>query len=106
MLKDYYADKVEVINDFEEEQKAILRDFFKNKNGVLLTSNLREEFCNELKELGLCDKDYRKTFTFDYVMKRCREYEICDFKGTRASKKDCQDNPDLEYRKQYQKITL
>lgn len=108
-LKDYYgvyADKVEVINDFEEEQKTILRNFFKDKNGVLLTSNLREEYCEELKELGFCDKQYKKDYTFDYVVKRCREYEICDFKGTRASKKDCQDNPDLEYRKQYQKIIL
>ena len=63
-LEQRYADKVEVINDFEEEQKAILRDFFKNKNGVLLTSDLREEYY----------------------------------------KKDCQNNPELEYRKKYLKI--
>ena len=81
-----------------------MRNFFKDKNGVLLTSNLREEFCNELKELGFCDKDYRKVYTFDYVMKKCREYEICDFKKVNANKKDCQSNSELEYRKKYLKI--
>ena len=88
MLKDYYADKVEVINDFEEEQKAdrfylvdakedkrkdILTEFFKDKDGVLLTEQLKEEWTNELKELGVSNKKGEKNFTFDYIKKSCKE---------------------------------
>ena len=90
----------------EDKRKKILTDFFKDKDGILLTNNLREEFCNELKELGLYDKDYRKTFTFDYIIKRCREYGICEFKTAKANKKDCELNNEIEYRKKYLKIKL
>lgn len=96
--------RVKEYND--DKRKKILIDFFKDKDGILLTNNLREKFCNELKELGFCDKNYRKTFTFDYIIKRCREYEICEFRTASANKKDCKNNPELEYRKKYLRIVL
>ena len=121
MLKDYYADKVEVINDFEEEQKAdrfylvdakedkrkdILTEFFKDKDGVLLTEQLKEEWTNELKELGVSNKKGEKNFTFDYIKKSCKELGICDFKRKVAGKKDCKDNSTLVYKKEYLQIKL
>lgn len=108
-LMDFYgtcADSVVVLKDFEEEQKTILLEFFRDKNGVLLTGNLKEEYCRELKEKGLCNKKYEKDYSFDFVIRKCKEYQICNFKRKKASKKECEKNAALIYRKEYQQISF
>ena len=81
-------------------------DFFKDKEGILLSKEIKEKYTQELKKLGLINKYYERDFNFATIKKYCEEYEICDFKTANANKKDCKNNPELEYRKKYLRIVL
>lgn len=72
----------------------------------MLTEQLKQQWLEELKELGLSNKKGEKSFTFDFVKKSCEELNICNFKKIKANKKDCKENNNLIYRKEYLKITL
>lgn len=101
-----YADRFYLVDAKEDRRKDILTDFFKNKDGVLLTEQLKQEWLEELKELGLADRADRKSYTFDFIIKYCRENDICEFKRAKANKKDCMKDSNLVYRKEYLKIKL
>lgn len=101
-----YADRFYLVDAKEDRRKDILTEFFKDKDGVLLTERLKEEWLAELKEMGLSDKADRKGYTFDFIIKYCRENNICEFKKVKANKKDCEKNNNLIYRKTYLKIIL
>ena len=101
-----YADRFYLVNSKEDKRTDILTDFFKDKDGVLLTEQLKEEWTNELKELGLSNKKGEKNFTFDYIKKSCEELKICEFKRVKANKKDCEVDSNLKYRKEYLKVML
>ena len=101
-----YADRFYLVDAKEDRRKDILTEFFKDKDGVLLTEQLKEEWLAELKEMGLSDKADRKGYTFDFIIKYCRENNICEFKKVKANKKDCEKNNNLIYRKTYLKIVL
>lgn len=108
-LRDHYgqyADRFYLVNSKEDKRTDILTDFFKDKDGILLTNQLKEKWLNELKELGLSDKADRKSYTFDFVIKYCRENSICEFQKASANKKDCELNNEIEYRKKYLRIKL
>ena len=101
-----YADRFYLVDAKEDRRKDILTEFFKDKDGVLLTERLKEEWLEELKELGLSDKADRKGYTFDFIIKYCRENNICEFRKTNANKKDCQANQEIEYRKKYLRVKM
>lgn len=101
-----YADEVFVLNSSEEEKKDILINFFQNKNGILLTENIKEKWTLELKEKGLTDGSQKKDFTFEFVKKFAREKNICDFVKASANKKDVAANPEIEYRKKYLRVNF
>lgn len=101
-----YADNVSVLSSSEEEKKDILINFFSNKNGILLTERIKEEWTEELKEKGLTDSSQKKDFTFEFVKKFAREKSICDFVKVSANKKDAAANPEIEYRKKYLRVNF
>lgn len=101
-----YADRFYLVDAKEDRRKDILTEFFKDKDGVLLTVQLKEEWTNKLKELGLSNKKGEKNFTFDYIKKLCKELNICEFKRKVAGKKDCKNNSTLIYKKEYLQIKL
>lgn len=101
-----YADRFYLVDAKEDRRKDILTEFFKDKDGVLLTAQLKEEWTSELKELGLSNKKGEKNFTFDYIKKLCKELNICEFKRKVAGKKDCKNNSALIYKKEYLQIKL
>ena len=90
----------------EDEDKEILIDFFSDKNGVLLTEQIKGAMVTELIKRGLTNGKQNTDFTFDYVKKKCREYNVCDFIKASANKKDAANNPDIIYRNKYLKIKL
>ena len=51
----------------EDKRKRILTDFFKDKDGILLDRKMKEKYTQELKELGLRNKDSEKRFTFTTI---------------------------------------
>ena len=101
-----YADRFYLVDAKEDRRKDILTEFFKDKDGVLLTAQMKEEWTSELKELGLSNKKGEKNFTFDYIKKLCKELDICEFKRKVAGKKDCKNNSILIYKKEYLQIKL
>lgn len=90
----------------EDKKKRILKEFFKDKDGIILTKELKDNYTQELKELGLRGKDWETHFTFVAVKKYCEELGICEFKKKKAGKKDCKNNPELEYHKDYLIVKL
>lgn len=106
MLEHYgqYTKTFHLLNAAEDKRKDILINFFKDKRGVLLTESIKEKWLKELKEQGLCNEKYEKDYSFDFVIKCCREDKICNFKSVKANKKDEKNNPEIEYRKYYQRI--
>ena len=101
-----YNIKKKIKKKNEDKRKRILTDFFKDKNGVLLNREMKERYTQELKELGLINKDSEKRFTFTTVKKYCEELNVCSFIDVKANKKDCQVNPEIKYRKNYLRIRL
>ena len=101
-----YADRFYLVDAKEDRRKDILTEFFKDKDGVLLTAQLKEEWTSELKELGLSNKKGEKNFTFDYIKKLCKELDICEFKRKVAGKKDCRNDSMLIYNCDYLQIIL
>lgn len=101
-----YADKFVLVDSKEDEKKDILINFFKDKNGILITDKMKEEWTKELCELGLRNSEDKKDFTFQYVMKIAKDMNICSFIKTRASKKDCANNSNIEYRKNYYRVNF
>ena len=101
-----YADKFVLIDSKEDEKRDILINFFKDKDGVLVTDILKEKWVEELRGKGLRNKKEEKDFTFQYVMKIAKELNICTFTRTTASKKDCKNNSDVKYRKVYYKVNF
>ena len=68
---------VEDLNKVNREK--IIRDYFEGKEGVVLTVNRKEKIVADLREKGLANEEYKKDYSFPYVMKLCREYKVCDF---------------------------
>lgn len=102
-----YADNFFLLDAKEDRRKDILTDFFKDKDQVLLTVSLKERWLKELKDLGLTDNKQNKSYAFTSVMKWCEKYRICIFKEkVSANKKDCELNPEIQYRKKYTRILL
>lgn len=101
-----YADIFHYINDQEDEKKDILANFFRDKNNVLLTEELKVYYLTELKSLGLTDDKQNRDFSFKYIIQKCKQFQICNFKRHKASKKDIEINSDLVYRKEYLQIQL
>lgn len=97
-----YTDNFYMLESAEDKRKDILRNFFNNKMGFLLTATLKEQWLKELKEQGLTSDGNGTRFTFTSVVKWCEEYKICKFKEkSSANKKDCEMNPEIQYRKKY-----
>lgn len=101
-----YADKFVLVDSKEDEKRDILINFFKDKSGILVTDRMKEEWTKELCELGLRNKKEEKDFTFQYVMKIAKDMNICSFIKTKASKKDCVNNSNIEYRKNYYRVNF
>lgn len=99
-----YADVFHLINSQEDEKVDILTEFFRDKNGELLTESKKKKWLEELKERGLTNTKQEKTYTFDFVIKFCRVNNICDFVSKRASKQDIKQNSELEHRKKYLQV--
>lgn len=81
-------------------------NFFRDKNGELLTESKKKKWLEELKERGLTNRKQNFNYTFDFVVKFCRENGICEFTYKRASKQDVNQDDELEYRKKYLQIKL
>lgn len=101
-----YADRFYLVDSKEDRRKDILTEFFKDKDGVLLTARMKEEWVEELKELGLKSKEGKTRFTFTTVKNYCEELNICSFVEAKANKKDCKLNPEIQYRKNYLRVKL
>lgn len=101
-----YADVFHLVNSKEDEKIDILTEFFRNKNGELLTETKKEKWLKELKELGLTDRKQEKNYTFDFILKYCRENKIVKFIRHKATKKEVLKNPELVYRKEYLQIKI
>ena len=101
-----YADRFYLVDAKEDRRKDILTEFFKDKDGVLLTARMKEEWLKELKDLGLRNKDNETRFTFTAIKKYCEELNICSFVETNANKKDCELNDEIQYRKKYLRVKL
>ena len=101
-----YADRFYLVDAKEDRRKDILTEFFKDKDGVLLTARMKEEWLKELKELGLRNKDNETRFTFTTIKKYCEELNICSFTEANANKKDCELNAEIQYRKKYLRVKL
>lgn len=96
-----YADIFRLVDTKADNSIDILTEFFKDKEGQLLTEEAKEEWLNELKSRGLTNKKSATNYTFSWVIKYCRENNICEFARHKASKKDVMSNPKLVYRKEY-----
>ena len=101
-----YADRFYLVDAKEDRRKDILTDFFKDKDGILLTAQMKEEWAKELKELGLRSKEGKARFTFTTVKNYCEELNVCSFIEAKANKKDCKLNPEIQYRKNYLRVKL
>lgn len=101
-----YADRFYLVDAKEDRRKDILTEFFKDKDGVLLTAQMKEEWLKELKDLGLRNKDNETRFTFTTIKKYCEELNICSFTEANANKKDCELNAEIQYRKKYLRVKL
>ena len=101
-----YADRFYLVDAKDDRRKDILTEFFKDKDGVLLTAQMKEEWLKELKDLGLRNKDNETRFTFTAIKKYCEELNICSFVETNANKKDCELNDEIQYRKKYLRVKL
>ena len=101
-----YADRFYLVDAKEDRRKDILTEFFKDKDGVLLTAQMKEEWLKELKDLGLRNKDNETRFTFTAIKKYCEELNICSFVEANANKKDCELNAEIQYRKKYLRVKL
>ena len=55
----------------------------------------------DLREKGLVNEQYKKDYSFPYVMKLCREYKVCDFKTIIIGKKHIKNDEELseDYKK-------
>ena len=101
-----YADRFYLVDAKDDRRKDILTEFFKDKDGILLTAQMKEEWLKELKDLGLRNKDNETRFTFTAIKKYCEELNICSFVETNANKKDCELNDEIQYRKKYLRVKL
>ena len=90
---------VEDLNKVNREK--IIRDYFTGKEGAVLTVSRKEKIVEELREKGLVNEEYKKDYSFPYVMKLCREYKVCDFKTITIGKKHIKTDKELseEYKK-------
>ena len=79
----------------QDKQKQILKEFFKDKEGEILTITDKQKIVKQLKNLGLTDKSQEKGFSFPTVSKLCKEYKICLFKKIKVGKKHLRQRPDL-----------
>lgn len=101
-----YAKVFELVSAKADKRKDILTNFMSDKDGVVLTDEMKKSWTEELKNIGLTNEKEEKDFTFSYIMKLCKEFQICDFKRHKASKQDIKNNPDLSYRKEYVQIVV
>ena len=62
----------------------------------MLTVNRKEKVIEELREKGLVNEEYKKDYSFPYVMKLCREYKVCDFKTITIGKKHIKNDEELK----------
>lgn len=103
-LREKYGTQAEkfLVEDLNEvNRKNILTDFFKDKIGLIITKEMKEQFVRELKEKGLTNEKQNKDFSFEMVIQYCKKYNICTFKKKRATKKDIKKNSNLIYRNVY-----
>lgn len=101
-----YADVFHLVNSKEDEKVDILTEFFRNKNGELLTESKKKKWLEELKERGLTNVKQEKNYTFNFVIKFCRENNICNFISKNASKQDAEKDSEIKYRKKYLQVRL
>ena len=85
---------VEDLNKVNREK--IIRDYFSEKEGVVLTVNRKEKIIADLKEKGLANEKFEKDYSFPYIMKLCREYKVCDFKTITIGKKHIKNDEELK----------
>lgn len=88
--------KFEIEDLNETKRKRILKEFFEGKDGMVLNAQLKQEVVDELKKKGLVNKKYENDFTFTYVVRQCREYQICNFIQSQVRKKHLQQNNNLK----------
>ena len=88
--------KFEIEDLNETKRKRILEEFFEGKDGMVLNAQLKQEVVEELKKKGLVNKKYENDFTFTYVVRQCREYQICNFIQSQVRKKHLQQNNNLK----------
>ena len=84
---------VEDLNKVNREK--IIRDYFEGKEGLVLTVKRKEKIVADLREKGLVNEQYKKDYSFPYVMKLCREYKVCDFKTIKVGKKHIKNDEEL-----------
>lgn len=93
---------VEDLNKVNREK--IIRDYFEGKEGLVLTVKRKERVVEDLREKGLVNEEYKKDYSFPYIMKLCREYNVCDFKTITIGKKHIKNDEELS--KDYKKRAL
>lgn len=59
-----------------------------------------------MKERGLTNVKQEKNYTFNFVVKFCRENNICNFISKNASKQDAEKDNEIKYRKKYLQVRL
>ena len=80
----------------ETNREKIIREYFTGKEGAVLTVSRKEKIVEELREKGLVNEEYKKDYSFPYVMKLCRQYKMCDFKTITIGKKHIKNDIELE----------
>lgn len=101
-----YADNFYLLSAVDDKKEDILRNFFADKDGVLLTDTIKKDWVKQLKDLGLNDEQGNKAYSFKYIIKKCKEYSVCNFVRHKASKEEVEKDPSLHYRKEYTMIKL
>ena len=106
-LKSTYgvAAKEFLVEDLNEtNREKIIREYFTGKEGAVLTVSRKEKIVEELRKKGLVNEEYKKDYSFPYIMKLCRQYKICDFKTITIGKKHIKN--DIELENDYKKRAL
>ena len=96
--------KFEIEDLNETKRKRILEEFFKEKDGEIITEEKKQKWVEELKAKELTNDKQKRNFRFDTIIAYCKKYEICEFQRHKANKKDIEKNPELIYRKEYLQI--
>lgn len=89
----------------QEKQKQILKEFFKDKEGEILTKEKKKKWVQEIKDKGFTNSRQARAFSFDTIKNYCQKLHICFFKKIIANKKQTKEH-NLIYRNEYLMVKL